>query len=166
MPRRRRASNPSRPMNAWERGNWIDGEGTLTRAGRERGFHLKIIQDHREREVLEDYCKGALRDGISRCEIVKEGPYTLSATIARAEDIAREITLTRDHIRTKKKKSQIEAFIRGLPPIHPKKPQQNPKRNAYVDDDEAPIMSLVEKYFPRVKRALEAWQRGQGQIKS
>ncbi len=135
-------------MNACERGNWIDGEGTLTRAGRERGFHLKIIQDHREREVLEDYCKGALRDGISRCEIVKEGPYTLSATIARAEDIAREITLTRDYIRTKKKKSQIEAFIRaltaprrklqpeiikarqilGLPPIHPQEAPAKPKK--------------------------------------
>jgi len=103
---------PRRPMNACERGNWIDTEGHIESADEGRTYLLSVAQD--EREPLEDYCAGATRDGVP-CHI-RPLPkiQAFRAEIRGVVNIAREIALTQKCIRTRKKQQQIQQFKNSL----------------------------------------------------
>jgi hypothetical protein len=89
-------------MNTCERGFWIDADGTIyTKHGK---YEIAVPQLREDMEVLEDYCEGARKDGITKCEIIHslpKQPHMSRLRIRRVEDVAREISLTRDCIRKK-----------------------------------------------------------------
>jgi len=93
-------------MTACERGVWIDTEGYL----RSTPAILEVTQ--KERKPLEDYCAGAMLDGIL-CKIYRT-PEAWGAYITGIENIAREIKITQPFIRTKTRKKQIWQFKRHI----------------------------------------------------
>jgi len=139
-----------RPMTPCERGVWIDAEGSILPVGA-RGYSLQVVQRIEEKEVLEDYCAGALKDGISRCKVEPHAPHVLRARIEKFEDVAKEILLTKSCIRTKAKQDQIQRFIQnlltprtrlypqimnarkilGLPQILPEEKRKYPRKTKY-----------------------------------
>jgi len=93
-------------MNACERGNWIDTEGHISKK------HIVIAQ--RDGEALEDYCAGAGMDGV-RCRIRYDKVNRIYlAEIDGLENVAKEIALTMNCIRTKRRLAQIEIFKKEL----------------------------------------------------
>ena len=131
-----------KPMTPCERGNWIDTEGNIGADLRGR-FVIDVAQV--EREPLEDYCNGARRDGVE-CRVRYDRTARVwIARITGAENVAREVSLTRDCMRTARKHAQIQALtqqltrpriialrpsiksaleILGLPPEVPRKPRR------------------------------------------
>jgi len=99
----------SRPMNACERGNWIDTEGNISLVPTP-----VIVITQKDFQALQDYCEGAKRDSIP-CRVKRDprvGAYR--AFITGAHNVAKEITLTQPYIRTQEKKRQIERLRRYL----------------------------------------------------
>jgi len=98
-------------MTACERGNWIDTEGYI------RPKHHLIEVTSKEKEPLIDYCEGAKTDNVP-CKIrsVKDPVYGIAyrAEIIGADNVAKEITLTKNCIRTKMRHAQIQAFIEDI----------------------------------------------------
>jgi len=117
----KRNRNPNgRPMNACERGNWIDTEGSIEET------MLRVYQT--ERQPLEDYCTGAILDGvpctIGTYKVKYKGKEILEhrAVITGMMNMAKEIGLTRKCIRTQARKQQIQNFRQFL-----QKPRKLPK---------------------------------------
>ncbi|MFB0503172.1 MAG: hypothetical protein ACETWE_05000 [Candidatus Bathyarchaeia archaeon] len=93
-------------MSRCERGVFIDAEGYLWKKG------MQITQA--ERGILEDYCEGAKKDSIP-CRIrYMPAIQEYQAEITAYENVAKEIVLTQDCIRTKRRLSQIDFFKREL----------------------------------------------------
>jgi len=105
MPYNRR--NPTGPMNACERGIWIDTEGHISRK-------RIVVSQREEREVIEDYCAGARMDGV-HCRVRYDKVNRIYlAEIEGLENMAKEIALTQNCIRTKRRRKQIERFKEQL----------------------------------------------------
>ena len=101
-----------KPITKCEGGGWIDTEGFIySEFKRGRGLY-EIIFTQREREPLEDYCEGARMDGIP-CKVHKIAAG-YHARIGEAENVAKEISLTPNWIRTKTRLAQIEKFKNTL----------------------------------------------------
>jgi len=75
-----------------------------------RRLRISVVQV--EREVLDDYCSGAEKDGV-RCR-VKPRHRGYVAEVEGALNVAKEFRLTQDCIRTRKKLHQIEKVIQSL----------------------------------------------------
>jgi len=108
-------------MTACERGNWIDTEGHIeTRPPPlKRGVQYEIVITSMEKEPLEDYCAGATKDSVP-CRVFPERMrpppyeyYKYYARITGAPNVAKEIMLTKNCIRTRKKHQQIQKFIQA-----------------------------------------------------
>jgi len=102
-----------KPMTPCERGNWIDTEGTI-QSNHQGIFMISVAQA--EKQALEDYCRGAVKDGV-RCKVIPLRPPPSPMWLARvtgAENVAREISLTLPYIRTEKKLRQIQQFVKNL----------------------------------------------------
>jgi len=100
-----------KPMTPCERGSWIDTEGYV----RESPATLAIAQKHRK--PLEDYCVGAIKDGIPckiRCKTDPIYGKNYEAYITGIENIAKELALTQPYIRTRMRRQQIFRFKRHI----------------------------------------------------
>ena len=86
----------------------------MARTRPRRTYGISVYQN--ERGPLEDYRKGAIKDGIP-CFIERfytHGRLQFRATIRGDLNVARELALTTRWIRTEKKHRQIRAFKRIL----------------------------------------------------
>jgi len=95
-------------MAAFERAIWLDTEGSMSLA--HRSWEISISQ--LDKQPLEDYCEGARKDGIP-CQITiarNTERKCYRARIVGVEDVAKELTLVRPFLRTRKKVQQIEWF--------------------------------------------------------
>jgi len=106
-----RRRNPTRPMTACERGAWIDAEGSIMAYPEKGDYRIDITQATSEVTALHDYCEGARLDGVT-CEVKRmaKKPWVSYVRIGRVEDVAKEIKLTKNWIRTSRKIAQIERF--------------------------------------------------------
>jgi hypothetical protein len=86
----------------------------MARTRPRRTYEISVYQN--EREPLEDYRRGAVRDGVP-CFIERfytHGRLQYRATIRGVVNVARELSLTVKWIRTRKKRRQIEHLRRVL----------------------------------------------------
>ena len=104
-----RESRPRRGlMEAVERAVWIDTEGSLSLA--HHTWEISISQS--EKELLEDYCNGARKDGV-KCSVTRtmhDQRICYRARIMGVENVAKELVLTKGLLRTENKLQQIEDF--------------------------------------------------------
>lgn len=115
MSGQRKLSNPSRPMTPCERGVWIDTEGSIEMSLTARKYpQFRISVSQSEKEPLEEYCAGARKDNIPCRVRYDRTENAYKAEIYGLPNIAKEIVLTRNCIRTKKKRQQIKRFGRHL----------------------------------------------------
>jgi hypothetical protein len=105
----------TRPMDAKERGIWIDTEGSISsyyrKSGRSKGsFKCSIHVVQNELAPLEEYAAGAELDGV-RCLLYRNSAsQAYHAYIQSIVNVDREIRLTCGWIRTANKWSQIRRF--------------------------------------------------------
>jgi hypothetical protein len=105
----------SRPLDAKERGVWIDTEGSISsfyrRSERSKGWfecRMRVVQN--EIAPLEEYVAGAARDGV-RCLLFRNSAsHAYHAYIQNIVNDDREIRLTCESIRTENKWRQIRRF--------------------------------------------------------
>jgi len=100
----KKKQNPQRrPMTACERGVWIDTEGHIETTPK-GVYRIDIWQE--DKEALEDYCAGAINDSVP-CIV---DPKAYRVRITGASNVAKEIKLTEQCIRTARKRAQIQRF--------------------------------------------------------
>ncbi len=102
-------------MTALERAVWEDAEGSLVVSG--RTVTLETAQS--SPQVLEDYCEGAIRDGVV-CTVEKrvlkpswvnpKSQVLYRSIIRQLGSVAREIQLTEPHRRSPVREKQIKRF--------------------------------------------------------
>ena len=102
-------------MEARNRGNWIDTEGSTTsifrKSGRSSGsFRRGIHVAQTESAPLEAYAMGALHDGVACFLYTNTANGATRAYIQGIRNVGREVRLTCDYIRTANEWRQIERF--------------------------------------------------------
>jgi hypothetical protein len=104
-------------MNANERAVWEDAEGTISARAPPKNGGYFIVTVQFCKEILDDYCEGAIRDGVPCRVTFRKSPkgWTEYRTyITGAENVAREIRLTSPYRRHPTKKKQAEEFEKQL----------------------------------------------------
>lgn len=98
------------PMTTSDRASWIDTEGTICLSS--RTWEISIVQT--EKKPLQDYSEGAHRDGV-RCFVRTYNNGTaFRARIVGLENVARELSLTENLLRTANRLSQVRRFKQYL----------------------------------------------------
>jgi len=113
MPHERRIGTI--PMEARDRGNWIDTEGAISayflKSGPSTGsFRCSIHVVKNERAPLDGYAAGAIHDGVPCLVYFNSASHATHAYIQGIRNVDREIRLTCASIRTANKWRQIRRF--------------------------------------------------------
>ena len=103
-------------MPTWERGIWIDTEGSILSYVNKRTGYLRALIDvaQNERQPMEDYRQGARRDG-TKCHVTLTyyaGRPVYHARVEGIRNVAEEVKLVEGYIRTEKRRLQILKFRR------------------------------------------------------
>lgn len=105
----------TRPMDARDRGNWIETEGAISsfflKSGGSIGtFRCSIHVVQIERAPLEEYVAGAISDGVPCGLTYNTTTHATHAYVQGIRNVDREIRLTSPYIRTANKWQQIRRF--------------------------------------------------------